>query len=68
VLNVCVVCVLQAWHLTGDVYAKKPGDKPWISEMYGYSYGAAKADVWHRSEVESMLYPGYQPVGECVVR
>lgn len=60
-----MLCVLQAWHLTGDVYAKKPGDKPWISEMYGYSFGAAKADVWHRSEVESMLYPGYQPVGEC---
>mgnify|MGYP001810787274 CR=1 FL=1 len=62
----CVSSVVQAWHLTGDVYAKKPGDKPWISEMYGYSFGAAKAGVRHRSEVESMLYPGYQPVGECV--
>lgn len=58
------VIALQAWHLTGDVYSKKPGDKPWISEMYGYSFGAAKAGVWHKSEVESMLYPGYQPVGE----
>lgn len=50
--------------MTGDVYSKNPGDKPWISEMYGYSFGAAKAGVWHKSEVESMLYPGYQPVGE----
>lgn len=33
--------------------------------MYGYSFGAAKAGVWHKSEVESMLYPGYQPVGAC---
>lgn len=60
----CLCSPVQAWHLTGDVYSKKAGDKPWISEMYGYSFGAAKAGVWHKSEVESMLYPGYQPVGE----
>ena len=38
----------QAWRLSGDAYAVHPGDKPWISEMYGYSFGAAKADVWHK--------------------
>ena len=53
----------QAWRLTGDVYSKKPGDKPWISEMYGYSFGAAKAGVWHKYDEESMLYPGYMPSG-----
>lgn len=55
---------VQAWRLTGDVYSKKPGDKPWISEMYGYSFGAAKAGVWHKYDEESMLYPGYVPNGE----
>eukprot|EP00879_Flechtneria_rotunda_P017349 GHRR01018175.1.p1 GENE.GHRR01018175.1~~GHRR01018175.1.p1 ORF type:complete len:350 (+),score=62.58 GHRR01018175.1:1082-2131(+) len=53
----------EAWRLTGDVYSKHAGDKPWISEMYGYSFGAAKADVWHRYDEESMLYPGYMPKG-----
>lgn len=48
-----------AWNLTGDDFAKKPGDKPWISEMYGYSFGCAKADVWHITHGEHMLYPGY---------
>lgn len=57
-------CSVQAWRLTGDVYSKKPGDKPWISEMYGYSFGAAKAGVWHKYDEESMLYPGYLPSGE----
>lgn len=51
----------EAYHLTGDAYAKKPGQKAWISEMYGYSYGAAKADVWHKWDNTSMIYPGYQP-------
>ncbi len=53
----------QAWHLTGDVYAKAPGDKPWISEMYGYSFGSAKAGVRHTHDEVSMLYPGYLPSG-----
>jgi hypothetical protein len=57
---------LQAWRLTGDVYSKKRGDKPWISEMYGYSFGAAKAGVWHKYDEESMLYPSYMPNGEGV--
>ena len=38
----------DAWKLSGDQYATKPGDKPWISEMYGYSFACAKADVWHK--------------------
>lgn len=54
---------LQAWNLTGDVYSTHPGDKPWISEMYGYSFGAAKANVWHRYHTTAMIYPGYQPIG-----
>eukprot|EP00775_Hariotina_reticulata_P010387 gene10387-10545_t len=53
----------DAWRLTGDVYSTKPGDKPWISEMYGYSFGAAKRNVWHHYDEESMLYPGYMPIG-----
>jgi hypothetical protein len=46
------------------VYSKQRGDKPWISEMYGYSFGAAKAGVWHKYDEESMLYPSYMPNGE----
>lgn len=45
---------------TGDEYARRPGQKPWISEMYGYSFGAAKAGVWHRVDYNAQLYPGYQ--------
>lgn len=48
----------QAWNLTGDVFSIHKGDKPWISEMYGYSFGAAKADVWHRYHTSAMIYPG----------
>ena len=55
-------CV-QAWKLSGDVYATHPGDKPWISEMYGYSFGAAKANVWHKYHTTAMMYPSYQSVG-----
>lgn len=49
----------EAWRLTGDAYSKKPGDKPWISEMYGYSFACAKANVWHKTPQSLMLYPGY---------
>eukprot|EP00884_Botryococcus_braunii_P005119 jgi/Botrbrau1/14608/Bobra.67_2s0008.1 len=51
----------DAWKYAGDAYALKPGDKCWISEMYGYSFGAAKAGVWHHTDHEAMLYPGYLP-------
>ncbi len=49
----------DAWELTGDAYSIHPGDKPWISEMYGYSYACAKANVWHICHHSAMLYPGY---------
>jgi peptidyl serine alpha-galactosyltransferase len=54
----------MAWNETGDDYAKTPGTKPWIAEMYGYSFGAAKADVWHKVDHSAMLYPGHTPRGE----
>ncbi|KAG1663022.1 hypothetical protein FOA52_016037 [Chlamydomonas sp. UWO 241] len=53
----------MAYKYSGDVYAIHPGDKPWISEMYGYAYGAAKADVWHKWDTHSMIYPQYVPSG-----
>lgn len=31
--------------------------------MYGYSFGAAKADVWHVCHHTAMLYPGYEVTG-----
>lgn len=53
----------QAYRLTGDAYAVHPGDKAWISEMYGYAFGAANNNVWHKWDGFSMLYPGYEPRG-----
>ncbi|KAL6753820.1 peptidyl serine alpha-galactosyltransferase [Haematococcus lacustris] len=52
----------DAWRLSGDQYVEK-GGKPWISEMYGYVYGAAKMDVWHRWDMHAMHYPTYQASG-----
>lgn len=49
----------DAWELSGDAYSTHKGDRPWISEMYGYSYGCATADVWHTVHHTAMLYPGY---------
>mmetsp|Transcript_18843 Transcript_18843/g.47580 ORF Transcript_18843/g.47580 Transcript_18843/m.47580 type:complete len:587 (-) Transcript_18843:329-2089(-) len=54
----------DAWNLTGDVYSTAPHSKPWISEMYGYSYSAAKHDIWHTTLPTAMLYPGYLPQEE----
>ncbi|KAL0035276.1 hypothetical protein WJX79_009858 [Trebouxia sp. C0005] len=48
-----------ACNTTGDSYSIHPGDKPWISEMYGYSYACAAADVWHKVDFSAMLYPAY---------
>ncbi len=31
--------------------------------MYGYAFGAAKANVWHDWDTESMIYPAYEPRG-----
>mmetsp|Transcript_7473 Transcript_7473/g.18044 ORF Transcript_7473/g.18044 Transcript_7473/m.18044 type:complete len:904 (+) Transcript_7473:124-2835(+) len=53
----------EAWRLTGDVYSTHRGDKPWISEMYGYAFGAAKSNVWHKWDTISMIYPSYNPSG-----
>ena len=49
----------QAWNLTGDHYARE-GERPWIAEMYGYSFGCSRAGVWHRVHTTAMLYPGYE--------
>jgi len=51
-----------AWRDTGDVYVSK-GGKPWISEMYGYTFGCAKAGVWHTANYTLMIYPEYLPAG-----
>ncbi|XP_010496313.1 PREDICTED: uncharacterized protein LOC104773407 [Camelina sativa] len=43
-------------NITGDVYGKG-----WISEMYGYSFGAAEAGLKHKINDDLMIYPGYVP-------
>ena len=52
----------EAWRFSGDIFAKKSGDKPWIAEMYGYSFGAAAANVWHQvpTAVERCLLKNLQ--------
>ncbi|CAN4121710.1 unnamed protein product [Withania somnifera] len=41
---------------TGDIYGTG-----WISEMYGYSFGAAEARLRHKINDNLMIYPGYVP-------
>ena len=53
----------QAWKHAGDVLAKHKGDKPYIAELYGYAFAAAKADVWHTWDNTSLIYPGFAPMG-----
>ncbi|KAK9272985.1 hypothetical protein L1049_003366 [Liquidambar formosana] len=43
-------------NLTGDIYGKG-----WISEMYGYSFGAAEVGLRHKINDDLMIYPGYIP-------
>ncbi|KAI4348253.1 hypothetical protein L6164_008996 [Bauhinia variegata] len=43
-------------NITGDIY-----EKGWISEMYGYSFGAAEAGLRHKKNDNLMIYPGYVP-------
>lgn len=43
-------------NLTGDIYGKG-----WISEMYGYSFGAAEVGLHHKISDDLMIYPGYIP-------
>ncbi|XP_057482575.1 peptidyl serine alpha-galactosyltransferase-like [Actinidia eriantha] len=45
-----------ATNLTGDIYGKG-----WISEMYGYSFGAAEVGLRHKINENLMIYPGYIP-------
>lgn len=59
----CVVCC-QAYKDCGDNVKK--GDRPWIAEMYGYSFGAAKSNVWHIWKEDFMLYPSYAPGSESM--
>lgn len=52
---------LQAYKDSGDTAAKKHGDRIWIAEMYGYAFGAANLDIWHKWSHNFMLYPAYTP-------
>ncbi|CAN0925091.1 Peptidyl serine alpha-galactosyltransferase [Linum grandiflorum] len=45
-----------ATNITGDIYGKG-----WISEMYGYSFGAAEVGLRHKINEDVMIYPGYIP-------
>ncbi|KAI3408994.1 uncharacterized protein J3R85_019871 [Psidium guajava] len=45
-----------ATNITGDIYGKG-----WISEMYGYSFGAAEVGLKHKINDNLMIYPGYIP-------
>uniref|UniRef100_A0A2P2J9W0 Hydroxyproline O-arabinosyltransferase-like domain-containing protein n=2 Tax=Rhizophora mucronata TaxID=61149 RepID=A0A2P2J9W0_RHIMU len=45
-----------ATNITGDIYASG-----WISEMYGYSFGAAELKLHHSINREILIYPGYVP-------
>ncbi|KAE9590249.1 hypothetical protein Lal_00028113 [Lupinus albus] len=46
-----------ARNITGDIY-----ESGWISEMYGYSFGAAELKLKHTVNTEILIYPGYVPV------
>lgn len=48
-------------HFTTSAF-RTPHSKPWISEMYGYSFAAAKAGLHHRVNQHAMLYPEYLPL------
>ncbi|GLU11386.1 hypothetical protein SLE2022_281370 [Rubroshorea leprosula] len=45
-----------ATNITGDIYGQG-----WISEMYGYSFGAAEVGLRHKINDNLMIYPGYIP-------
>lgn len=59
----CASCSEQAWYLSGESYISNTADKPWISEMYGFSYGSAKADIWHEFLDGALAYPGNAVAG-----
>ncbi|CAO1940625.1 unnamed protein product [Urochloa humidicola] len=43
-------------NITGDIYGMG-----WISEMYGYAFGAAEVGLRHKINDDIMIYPGYTP-------
>ncbi|KAG0475279.1 hypothetical protein HPP92_014965 [Vanilla planifolia] len=43
-------------NFTGDIYGLG-----WISEMYGYAFGAAEVGLRHKIRDDLMIYPGYVP-------
>ncbi|KAG0475280.1 hypothetical protein HPP92_014966 [Vanilla planifolia] len=45
-----------ATNFTGDIYSSG-----WISEMYGYSFGAAELNLRHIIRRDILIYPGYIP-------
>ncbi|KAK1270019.1 hypothetical protein QJS04_geneDACA014047 [Acorus gramineus] len=45
-----------ATNFTGDIYSSG-----WISEMYGYSFGAAELNLRHVIRKDILIYPGYVP-------
>ncbi|OIW14440.1 hypothetical protein TanjilG_15353 [Lupinus angustifolius] len=45
-----------ARNITGDIY-----ESGWISEMYGYSFGAAELKLRHTINSKILIYPGYVP-------
>ncbi len=46
---------------TGDEYITERGPRPWISEMYGFVFGCAKAGIRHNIMSSIQLYAGYTP-------
>ncbi|GBF90905.1 hypothetical protein Rsub_03760 [Raphidocelis subcapitata] len=53
----------NAWRDAGDAAARREGAKPWLAEVYGYAFAAARADVWHKWDNDSMVHPGNTPLG-----
>lgn len=58
-----IINAVQAWRFSGDGVSVK-GDRPWISEMYGYVYAAANNSLWHTWDKTVMKYPTYTTMGE----
>ena len=46
---------------TGDVFITETNPRPWISEMYGYVFGAAVAGLRHNVVHSCQLYAGMAP-------
>lgn len=56
----------MSWKYSGDVYVKE-GGKPWISEMYGYVFGAASKKMKIQENNDIMVYPMYSPKNPIVI-